>query len=424
MQNTKKDFKIFENYKNKNNSPLTYLDSAASSLTPKMVTDKLLEYYEEYRSNIDRGLYKTAIDATTEYESVRAKTAEFIGAESEDIIFTVGATAASNMLVNLIEKHMQDYRDSSGVNLYLEKDEILVSVYAHHSDLVPLQEYAKRNNLKIKLIAPDENTESKENGQKYFEKFLSNINEKTLLVSHPLVSNVTGEIFDIKSIGEEATKVKAFLVSDLTSAAGHIDIDVKGLGIHAGYFSPHKMCGPTGVGVLYIDRNYSRTMSPVSFGGGMVWEVSDESSTYRSDVKVFEAGTASIADVIAFGAAIDYVNSIGFGDIHSHGKEILTYAKKEIESNFTDKIKIYAADIENNAGIISFDVIGIHPHDVAEVLGRDSVCVRAGHHCAQPLMRHYKLPALSRISFYVYNDKADVDIFINSLKKVLEIFKK
>jgi cysteine desulfurase/selenocysteine lyase len=165
-------------------------------------------------------------------------------------------------------------------------------------------------------------------------------------------------------------------------------------------------------------------MSPVSFGGGMVFEVSDESSTYRSDVKVFEAGTASIADVIAFGAAIDYVTSIGLSDIHDHVKEILVYAKNELESNFSDKIKIYAADTESNAGIISFDVIGIHPHDVAEVLGRDSVCVRAGHHCAQPLMRHYEVTALSRISFYIYNDKADVDIFINSLKKVFEVFKK
>lgn len=424
MQNQKKDFKIFENYKNKDNSVLTYLDSAASSLTPKMVTDKLIEYYEEYRSNIDRGLYKTAIDATSEYDAVREKTAKFIGADTEDIIFTSGSTASSNMLVNLIEKHMQDYKNSSGVNLYLEKDEILASVYAHHSDLVPLQEYAKRNNLKIKIITPDENVESRENSQKYFEKFLSSINEKTLLVSHPLVSNVTGEIFDIRKMGEEVKKVKAFLVSDMTSAAGHIDIDVKDLGIHAGYFSPHKMCGPTGVGVLYLDRNYSRTMSPVNFGGGMVFEVSDESSTYRSDVKVFEAGTASIADVIASGAAIDYCEAIGLSNIHDYVKEIVEYAKEELIKNFEGKIKVYAAETEVNAGIVSFEVIGIHPHDVAEVLARDSVCVRAGHHCAQPLMRHYALPALSRASFYIYNDKSDVDVLINSLKKVLEVFKK
>ncbi len=424
MQNLKKDFKIFENYKNKNNSVLTYLDTAASSLTPKVVTDKLLEYYEEYRSNIDRGLYKTAIDATSEYDAVRAKTGNFIGADSEDIIFTSGSTAASNMLINLIEKHMSDYRDSAGVNLYLEKDEILVSVYAHHSDLVPLQEYAKRNNLKIKMISPDEKMESKANSQEYLEKFINSINEKTLLVSHPLVSNVTGEIFDIKKISEEANKIKAFFVSDMTSAAGHISIDVKDLGIHAGYFSPHKMCGPTGVGVLYLDRNYSRTMTPVNFGGGMVWEVSDESSTYRSDVKVFEAGTPSIADVIAFAAAIDYVGEIGILNIKEHVKDLVEYAKKEFIDNFDGKIKVYASETGDNAGIISFDVLGIHPHDVAEVLSRDSVCVRAGHHCAQPLMRHYGLPALSRVSFYIYNDKADVDTLINSLKKVFEVFKK
>ncbi len=424
MQNTKKDFKIFENYKNKNNSVLTYLDTAASSLTPKIVTDKLLEYYEEYRSNIDRGLYKTAIDATSEYDAVREKTAKFIGAETEDIIFNSGSTAASNMLINLIEKHMSDYREAGNDNLYLEKDEMLVSVYAHHSDLVPLQEYAKRNNLKIKMISPDDKVESKENSHKYMEKFINSINEKTLLVSHPLVSNITGEIFDIKKISEEVKKVKAFLVSDMTSAAGHIQIDVKSLGIHAGYFSSHKMCGPTGVGVLYLDRNYSRTMSPVNFGGGMVWEVSDESSTYRSDVKVFEAGTASIADVIAFGAAIDYCDAIGILNIHEYVKGIVSYAKEEFIKNFEGKIKVYGAETEVNAGIISFEVTGIHPHDIAEVLARDSVCVRAGHHCAQPLMRHYAVSALSRVSFYIYNDKTDVDILMNSLKKVFEVFKK
>lgn len=424
MQNTKKDFKIFENYKNKNNSVLTYLDTAASSLTPKVVTDKLLEYYEEYRSNIDRGLYKTAIEATSEYDAVRIKTAKFIGAETDDIIFTSGSTSASNMLVNLIEKHIDEYRDSSGVNLYLEKDEILVSVYAHHSDLVPLQEYANRNNLKIKLISPEESVESGENSKSYFDKFTSSINEKTLLISHPLVSNVSGEIFDIESLSTEAKKVKAFFISDMTSAAGHIEINVKDLGIHAGYFGGHKMCGPTGVGVLYIDRNFSRAMSPVSFGGGMVWEVNDETSNYRSDVKAFEAGTSSIADVIAFGAAIDYLNTILLVNIQEHVKGLVEYAKTEIQKNFADKVNVYAAETDHNAGILSFDYKGVHPHDVAEVLSRDSVCVRAGHHCAQPLMRHYGVTALSRISFYIYNDKTDIDNFINSLKKVVEVFKK
>jgi len=423
-QEIKKDFKIFENYKTKNNTDLVYLDNAASSLTPDVVVNKLVEYYEEYRSNIDRGLYKTAIDATTEYDNVRGKVAEFIGADSEDIIFTSGSTMSSNMLVNLVEKHLADYMESSKVNMYESKNEILVSVYAHHSDLVPLQEYAKRNGLQIKLITPDENIESEENSKKYLDKFINSINEKTLIVSHPLVSNVTGEIFDIKKIGERVKEVKGFLISDMTATVGHIDINVKDLGVHAAYFSGHKMCGPTGVGVLYLDRNYSRTMTPVVFGGGMVWDVGDESSTYRSDIKVFEAGTASIADVIAFGAAIDYIKNIGLKNIHEHVKDVLEYAKTEIENNFGDKVKIYNADSKMNAGILSFDVAGIHPHDVAEVLGRESVCVRAGHHCAQPLMRHYSLPALSRISFYIYSGKEDIDKLISSLKKVLEVFKK
>ena len=427
----KEDFQIFDNYKkeqtalfesdikdskneteNKNRkkypSDMIYLDSAASSLTPDIVVEKMNEYYYGYRSNIDRGLYKSAERATGEYEKARQKVTSLINANPDEVIFTASSTDSANKLVVMLETYFKNKKD--------DRNEILVSKYAHHSDLVPLQEYAKRAGKSIVLFDNVSDALSKMNG-------------KTLLVSCPLASNVTGEIFDIKSLAAKAKDCGAMTVCDMTAAAGHIIIDASDLGVDCAYFGAHKMCGPTGVGALFIKREIVREMSPATFGGGMVWEVSDSSSNFRSDIKKFEAGTGNIAGVIGFGVAVDYLSGINIQKINAHTKEILAYAFAELEKLSKENIiKIYAEkDVEKNVGIISFEVMRddgsiIHPHDVAQVLADNHVAIRSGHHCAQPLMRKLGVASLSRASFYLYTDKRDVDTLVVSILKVAEKF--
>lgn len=450
----KKDFQIFDNYKKENKAEMVYLDSAASSLTPDYVVNKMNEYYFDYRSNIDRGLYKSAIKATYEYEESRKKIAIFTNANDEDIIFTSSSTDSSNKLIFMLEKYLFCKKEeSSNINRtkIINKKEILVSTYSHHSDLVPLQELANRNNLKIILCKNEED-------------FINHISENTLILSCVHASNVTGQIFDVKSIFAKAKSVSKsiFTICDMTASAGHIKINIKDLGCDAAYFGAHKMCGPTGIGALYIKREIMREMLPASYGGGMVWEVSDESSTFRSDIKLFEAGTGNIAGVIGFGAAVDYINNLGkeknikeeegnlvkenkFGleIIRSHTKEVLNYALSELSKlEESGLVKLFTEkNIEKNIGIISFEVYkkskdfdsknlninaksisSIHPHDVAQILADNHAAVRSGHHCAQPLMRELCVPALTRASFYFYNTKDDVDALIINLKKVQNIF--
>ena len=439
----KQDFQIFNNYINaKDNAghlPMTYLDTAASSLTPDYVVDKMNKYYFDYRSNIDRGLYASATKATFEYEESRKKIAKFINANDDEIIFTSSSTDSSNKLVMMLESYL---KEKSG--------EILVSAYSHHSDLVPLQELAKNNNLKI-ILCTDE------------RDFINKISENTILISCVHASNVTGQIFYIKSIFAKAREISKniFTICDMTASVGHINVDVKDIECDAAYFGAHKMCGPTGVGALYIKREIMRNMFPATFGGGMVSEVLDDVSTYRSDIKRFEAGTGNIAGVIGFGAAVDYINNLGKENdrkeveenksgleiIRNHTKEILDYALSELSKlEESGLIKLFTErNTENNIGIISFEVykknkdlnnlnsdldvniktrLVIHPHDVAQILADNHVAVRSGHHCAAPLMRKLNVTALTRASFYFYNTKDDVDALIINLKKVQDIFSK
>ncbi len=402
----KSDFKIFENYKLENGTDFTYLDSAATSLTPTYVVEKMNEYYYNYKSNIDRGLYKTAERATAEYENARVKVAQFIGAENDEVIFTSGVTDSSNKIVIMIESHLMPYKD-----MYKTKNEILVSDHAHHSDLVPLQEYAKRNGLTVVLAG---------------ENLVELITEKTLIVSCMYASNVTGEVFDIKSIATRAKEFKAFVLCDLTAAVGHVDLNVKSLDIDAGYFGAHKMCGPTGVGVLYVKRELLRGMNPSTYGGGMVWEVSDTTSTYRSDVKKFEAGTPNIGGVIGTGAAVDYINTVGLENIKTHVQDVTAYAiLKLVKLGKEGSVKVFTKhEVQKNIGIISFEYVGVHAHDVAQVLADNHVAVRSGHHCAAPLMRKLCAVAVVRVSFYMYSSTQDVDNLILAIKKVRDTFKK
>jgi cysteine desulfurase/selenocysteine lyase len=252
------------------------------------------------------------------------------------------------------------------------------------------------------------------------------LSNKTKIVNITHVSNVTGKIFDIKCISKivKDYNKNIFVISDLTAAAGHIKIYASDLHIDAGYFSMHKMFGPSGVGILYVKRDLLRKMKPIFFGGGMVFEVGRKMSTYRSDVKAFEAGTNNLADVIASQEAVHYINKIGLSSIQKYNKELLEYTYSQIKEVFGGKIDIYTEkDFTNNIGILSFDIKGVHPHDVAEILARDGVAIRSGHHCAKILMDDLGLSSVCRISLHIYNTKDDIDVFINSLKNVFKTFK-
>lgn len=428
--NIKKDFQIFENYKKENKKEMVFLDSAASSLTPDCVISKMNEYYFKYRSNIDRGLYKSAERATYEYEKAREKVAKFLNVTNEEIIFTGGSTISSNNLIIMFENYYKQKIEKFNL---IDKNKIIVSNFSHHSDLLPIQEFVKRNNLELVYINNDQDA-------------IKNIDQKTLLVSIPIVSNVTGKIFDIESISKKVKQFNAFIFCDMTAAIGHIKLDINKLNIDGAYFAAHKMCGPTGVGVLYIKRELSRQMYPSFFGGGMVWEVSANDSNYRSDIKRFEGGTANIAGVIGLGAAVDYIDRMGIENIENYIKDLTSYAIQKMENlNSVNKyenkndlyniknglksdiqfIKLYTEkNLSRNAGIISFNIKDIHSHDVAQILADNHIAVRAGHHCAQPLMKSLCVPALTRVSFYLYNDKKDIDFLIDGLKKVKEVFNK
>jgi cysteine desulfurase/selenocysteine lyase len=393
----KENFSIFDNYKAKHENDLVYLDTAASSLTPDYVVDAMSEYYLNYRSNIDRGLYPSAVTATEKYNNAREIVAKFFHINSDETIFTSGSTDASNKLIRMLEQKLTP-----------NKTQIIASKWCHHSDLVPLQELAKRNGLEIVLV----NDES---------ECIEKINENTFIVSMPLASNVTGNIFDIKSVAAVAHKVGAYMISDITAAAGHIDIDLHDIDPDAAYMSAHKMCGPTGAGMLYVKREILRDIQPVTFGGGMVWEVNEQSSTYRSDVRAHESGTAGIAEIIGFAAAVEYINKNNILDENKKINIVVDYALRELGK--IEGVKVYSKN-ENNIGIVSFNIEGIHPHDIAEVLGRHHIAMRAGHHCAQIAMKTLSVPATCRVSFYFYNTNADVDAFILALKDAIKILRK
>lgn len=393
----RQDFSIFDNYKVKHGAELVYLDTAASSLTPDCVVEAMSDYYLNYRSNIDRGLYPSAVTATEKYNNARESVAKFFHVNHDEVIFTSGSTDASNKLTRMLEQKLTG-----------NKTQIIASKWAHHSDLVPLQELAKRNGLEILLV----NDEA---------ECIENISGKTFIVSMPLASNVTGNIFDIKGVAVAAHNTGAYMISDITAAAGHIDIDLHDMNLDAAYMSAHKICGPTGAGMLYVKREILRDIQPVTFGGGMVWEVNENTSTYRSDVRVHESGTAGIAEIIGFASAVEYIEKNNILNENKKTDSVIKYAFEKL--NEIEGINIYSKD-ENNIGIISFNIEGIHPHDIAEVLGRYHVAMRAGHHCAQIAMKTLSVPATCRVSFYFYNTNSDVGNFINALKEAVKILKK
>lgn len=392
--NIRDEFPIYEFNKN-----LVYLDTAASSLKPKAVIDTVDYYYSHYGVNVHRGVYGLSYEATDLYESARDKVANFINATHNEIIFTRGATQSLNMVAN----HF--------LNLE-EGDEIITSELEHHSNFLPWLEVSKQTKAVLRFVELDKQ------GKLTIEAFKKVLSPKTKVVSLTYVSNVLGFINPIKEITKLAHEVGALVVVDAAQAAPHIKIDVKDLDCDYLAFSSHKMLGPTGIGVLYGKEHLLNKMHPTEFGGEMVQTVSKDSATYKTGPFRFEAGTPIISGAIGLGKAVDYLNDIGFEFIHNHIKSLYEYTTQKLEK--IEGVTIYNKN--NDIGLITFNIEGVHPHDAATIFDKNGVALRAGHHCAQLVTKWLGITASLRASFYIYNTKEDADDFIKSVIEVRDFF--
>ncbi|MGS4114554.1 cysteine desulfurase [Staphylococcus pseudintermedius] len=397
-----KDFPILE--QQVNGKRLAYLDSTATSQKPKQVIDALSDYYERYNSNVHRGVHTLGSLATDGYEGARETVRRFIHAKYfEEIIFTRGTTAAINMIAH-------SYGDAN----VGEGDEIVVTQMEHHANLVPWQQLAKRQGATLKFIP------MAEDGTITLEAVRETVSERTKIVAIAHVSNVLGTINDIKAIAEIAHEHGAIISVDGAQSVPHMKVDVQDLNVDFYSFSGHKMLGPTGIGVLYGKREHLNQMEPTEFGGDMIDFVDLYDSTWTDLPTKFEAGTPLIAQAIGLQAAIEYIESIGFDAIHEHEEALTTYAYEQMSQ--IEGIDIYGPSKDKRAGIITFNLKDVHPHDVATALDTEGVAVRAGHHCAQPLMKWLNVSSTARASFYIYNTKEDIDQLVEGLKQTKEFF--
>ena len=407
----KNDFPIFNHRQN-----LTYLDSAATSLKPNSVINKIEEYYKEYSANIHRGIYHMAEKATEEYEETRKILALFLNAKRpEEIIFTRNTTEGINLVAS-----------SLGNEIMNQGDEIVTTILEHHSNFVPWQHLSFRTGGVFKVIDINGNFEL---GilQKGKINLSQVITKKTKILALSLVSNTLGTINPVKEIIREAKKINPNIITvvDAAQAVPHMKVDVQSLGCDFLAFSSHKMLGPTGVGVLWGKYELLNKMSPYQFGGDMIREVKLEETTFNDVPHKFEAGTPNIADVIGLKAAIAYIEYYGFNAIRKHEMNLTTYAKEQLSKTFKDSIAIFGpVEQEKSAGIVTFTIKGIHPHDIAQVLDEEDIAIRAGHHCTMPLHTYLEIPASARASFYLYNDEEDIEKLVIGLKKVVKTFKK
>ena len=400
----RKDFPIL--FQEVNDEPLVYLDNAATTQKPTQVLDVLRHYYEHDNANVHRGVHTLAERATADYENSREKVRAFINAkETAEVLFTRGTTTGLNWLAR-----------SYGDAFIKEGDEIVISYMEHHSNIIPWQQLVERTGAVLRYLPLTD--------QGFIDMTAAKdiINEKTAIVSLAYVSNVLGVINPVKELAEMAHANNAVMIVDGAQAAPHMAVDVQALDADFFAFSGHKMCGPTGVGVLYGKRQWLEQMEPVEFGGEMIDFVNLFDSTWKELPWKFEAGTPNIAGAIALGAAVDYLNEIGMENIHRYEQELVEYVLPKLHE--IDGITTYGPqDPKHHTGVIAFNLDGIHPHDVATALDMEGIAVRAGHHCAQPLMNYLNLPATARASFYFYNTKEDADRLIEAIKATKEFFK-
>ncbi|EAG0758086.1 cysteine desulfurase [Listeria monocytogenes] len=388
-----------------NEKPLAYLDNAATSQKPKQVIEALTHYYEFDNANVHRGVHTLAARATDAYESARGKVAKFIHArEVAEIIFTRGTTSAINLVV-----------DSYAEANIEAGDEIVISYLEHHSNLIPWQQLAKRKGAVLKYI------ELEEDGTISVEQAQKTIGEKTKIVALAHVSNVLGTITPIKEIAAIAHQFGAVILVDGAQAVPHMEVDVVDLDADFYAFSGHKMMAPTGIGALYGKRELLDAMEPTEFGGEMIDFVELYDSTWKELPWKFEAGTPIIGGAIALGAAIDYLAEVGLANIHAHEQALASYAIEEMSK--IEGITIYGPkDASKRCGLVTFNLEGAHPHDIATILDEDGIAIRAGHHCAQPLMKWLDVSSTARASFYIYNTKEEIDALIDGLKLTKEYF--
>lgn len=401
--NTKEIRRLFPILDQKvNGKPLIYLDNAATSQKPLSVIETLDRYYREYNSNVHRGVHTLGTKATDAYEGAREKVRRFINAKStQEIIFTRGTTTALNMVAA-----------SYGCANLQEGDEIVITYMEHHSNLIPWQQAAKRTGATLKYIP------LQADGTIDMKDVEATVTENTKIVAVAHVSNVLGTINPIKEIARVAHQRGAVLVVDAAQSAPHMKIDVQDLDCDFLAFSGHKMCGPTGIGVLYGKRELLEKMEPVEFGGEMIDFVDLYESTWKELPWKFEGGTPIIAGAIGLGAAIDFLEEIGLDNIAAHEQELAQYALERLSA--IDGLTIYGP--KHRGGLVTFNIEGVHPHDVATVLDAEGIAVRAGHHCAQPLMKWLNVTATARASFYLYNTKEEIDQFVGALQKTKEYF--
>ena len=397
IQKIRSDFPILQ--REVNGQSLVYFDNAATSQTPQQVIDVIVDYYSQYNANIHRGVHTLSQEATDLYEQARKKVQEHFNAtKSHEIILTAGTTHSINII-------------AAGYTALLKKgDELLVSAMEHHSNIVPWQMLCEKTGAILKVIPM---TQEGTLDIKAFDALLST---KTKLVFVNHVSNALGTVNPIEEIINKAHSISAKVLIDGAQAAPHIKADVQALDIDFYVASAHKLCGPTGVGMLYGKEALLNMLPPYQGGGEMIAEVSFEKTTYADLPHKFEAGTPNIAGGIAFGAALDYMNAIGFDAIAAYEKELLNYGTAQLKA--IEGVQIYGEAKEKTA-VISFNVKGIHPYDIGSILDKMGIAVRTGHHCAQPIMDYYQIPGTVRASFSFYNTKAEIDQMIAALKRAM-----
>ena len=400
IEQIKKDFPLLEN------ENITYLDSGATTQKPIQVIKAVEEFYQKYNANPHRGAYSLSVESTEQYENTRTKIAKFINAKHrEEIIFSKNATESLNLIAY-----------SYGLDNLKKDDEVVISIMEHHSNLVPWQKMTKQTGSKLNYMYINENYEITD------EEIESKITDQTKIVGITHVSNVLGTINNVKKIIKYAHKKGAVVIVDASQSIPHMKIDVQDLDTDFLVFSGHKMLAPLGIGVLYGKREILNKMTPFLMGGDMIEYVYEQETTFAPLPNKFEAGTQNVEGVIGLGAAIDYIENLGYDKIQEIEHEVISYARQELSK--LDYLTLYTTpNEENHSSVISFNINGIHPHDVASILDSEGVCVRSGNHCAQPLMRFLGIDSTCRASFYIYNTKDDVDKLVKVLDKAYNMFK-
>jgi len=401
VEKIRKDFPILDQIVN--DEPLVYLDNAATTQKPKVVLEAVNRYYQEDNANVHRGVHTLAERATASYEGARETVRRFINASStKEVLFTRGTTTGLNWIGRFAEEILE------------EGDEVLISIMEHHSNILPWQEACRKTGAKLVYVYLKD-------GGLDLEDFREKLTDRTKFVSITHASNVLGVINPIQELAQLAHEKGAIMVVDGAQSVPHMKIDVQKLDADFFVFSGHKMAGPTGIGVLYGKEHYLNQMSPVEFGGEMIDFVYEQSATWKELPWKFEAGTPNMAGAIGLAAAIDYLEAIGMDAIEHHEQDLIAYVFPKLQA--IEGLKIYGSqDLAKRSGVISFNLGDLHPHDLATALDYEGVAVRAGHHCAQPLIQYLEVPATARASFYLYNTKEDCDKLVEALIKTKEFF--